>query len=52
MKPEFSGKIFEKYSNTKFNENPSSGSHDVLCIQADMAKLIVAFHKFADAPKT
>jgi hypothetical protein len=26
MKLEFSGKIFEKYSNIKFHENPSSGS--------------------------
>jgi len=25
MKHEFSRQIFEKYSNTKFNENPSSG---------------------------
>ena len=24
---EFSGRIFEKYSNAKFRENPPSGSH-------------------------
>jgi len=26
MKSEFSGQIFDKYSNTKFNENPSRGN--------------------------
>jgi hypothetical protein len=31
MKPEFSGYIFDKYSNTKFHENPSSGTRDVPC---------------------
>ena len=25
MKLEFSGQIFEKYANVKYNENPSSG---------------------------
>jgi hypothetical protein len=29
MKLEFSGPIFEKYSNIKFNENPSSGNRVV-----------------------
>ena len=29
MKLEFYGQIFEKYSNTKFHENPSSGSRVV-----------------------
>ena len=29
MKLEFSGQIFEKYSNTKFHDNPSSGSRVV-----------------------
>jgi hypothetical protein len=29
MKLEFPRKIFEKYSNTKFNNNPSSGSRVV-----------------------
>jgi hypothetical protein len=54
----FSRQIFEKYSYTKFNENPSSGSRAVPCGQtdggadgqADMTKL-VAFHNFANAPK-
>jgi len=31
MKIEFSLQIFEKYSNIKFNENPSSGSRNVPC---------------------
>jgi hypothetical protein len=30
--------FFEKYSNNKFNENPSSGSH-IHCGRADMTKL-------------
>jgi len=29
MKFEFSLHVFEKYSNVKFHENPSSGSHVV-----------------------
>jgi len=29
MKLELSGQIFEKYSNTKLHENPSSASPDV-----------------------
>jgi len=31
MKLEFSGQIFEKYSNIRFQENPSSGSRVVPC---------------------
>jgi len=31
----FSPQIFGKYSNIKFNENPSSWSQAVLCIQVD-----------------
>ena len=31
MKLEFSGQIFEKYSDIKFHENPSSGSRVVQC---------------------
>jgi len=31
MKTEFPRKIFEKYSNIKFSENPSSGSRVVPC---------------------
>jgi hypothetical protein len=34
-KLEFSWKIFEKSSNIKFNENPSSGSRVVICGQTD-----------------
>jgi len=35
MQLEFSGQIFEKSSNIKFHENPSSGSKDVPCGQTD-----------------
>jgi hypothetical protein len=35
MKLEFSRQIFEKYSNVKFYENPSSGSQVVPCGRAD-----------------
>jgi hypothetical protein len=35
MKLEFSRQIFEKYSNTKFYENPSSGSRVVPWEQTD-----------------
>jgi len=34
MKPELSRQIFEKYSNVKFHENPSSGGRVVLCRRA------------------
>jgi len=55
MKLEFSRHIFDKYSNIKFHENPSSGSRVVLRRRADgrtdMMKLIVAFHNFSNAPK-
>jgi hypothetical protein len=40
MKLEVSGQIFEKYSNIKFHENPSSVSGVVRCGQTDM-KLMV-----------
>jgi hypothetical protein len=48
--------IFEKYSNVKFRENPSSWSPVVPCgwakgRQTDMTKLKVAFRNFANAPK-
>jgi hypothetical protein len=32
---EYSRQSFEKYSNIKFHENPSSGSRVVLCGQTD-----------------
>ena len=55
MKLEFSRQVFEKYSNIKFNEDPSSGIRVVLCgwrdRRTDMTKLRVAFRKFANAPK-
>ena len=44
MKLEFYPQIFEKHSNIKFHENPSSGSRVAPCG-------IVAFRKFANAPK-
>jgi hypothetical protein len=55
---EFSGHIFEKYSNQKFRENPSSGSRVVAGGQTDgqtegktdMTSLLVAFRNFAKAP--
>jgi hypothetical protein len=43
--------IFEKSLNIKFNENLSSGSQVVSCIQTDMTKSIIAFHSFVNAPK-
>jgi len=46
---------FYKYSNAKFNENPSSGSRVVQCGQTDgrtdVTELIVTFRNFANAPK-
>jgi len=35
IKLEFSRHIFEKYSNVKFNENPSNGSRVVSCGRTD-----------------
>jgi len=60
MKLDFSRHIFEKYSNVKYYENPSSGSRVVPCGQmderidgqTDMTKPIVAFRNFAKAPET
>ena len=55
MKFEFSEQIFEKVSNIKFHQNPTSGSRVVPCVQTDrqtdMTKLIVAFCNFVNAPK-
>jgi hypothetical protein len=47
MELEFSGQIFEKFSNIKFLENPSSGSQFVPYRRTDMTKLIISFHNFA-----
>ena len=51
MKLEFSRLVFEKYSRTKFYENPSSGSSLVLCGRTNMTKLIVALRNFVNASK-
>ena len=59
MKFEFPRHIFAKFSNTKFHENPSSGSRVVPCGRTDgrkegrkdMAKIIFAFRNFANEPK-
>jgi hypothetical protein len=60
MKLWFSRHIFEKYTNIKFNENPSGGNGVFPCGQTDertdgrtdMTKLIVALRNIANAPKT
>jgi hypothetical protein len=55
VKLEFSRQIYEKYSNIKCYENPSSVNPVVPCGQTDgqtdMTKLIVAFRHFANAPE-
>jgi len=55
MKLEFSRHFFEKHSNTKFHENPPSGSRVVPCGRTDrwteMTKLIVSLRNFANATK-
>jgi len=60
MKLEFSTEIFEKFSNTKFHENPSSGSRIVPYGRTDGRRrtdrltitknLTVSFRNFAHAP--
>ena len=49
------GQIFEKDSNIKFHENPSSGSRVVPCGQTDgptdRTKIVVDFRSFASASK-
>jgi hypothetical protein len=56
MKLEFSRQIFEKNSNIKFHQNPSSGSRVVRCGrtdgETDMTKLLAAFRNFANAHKS
>ena len=51
MKFQFSKQIFEKVSNIKFNQNPSSGSRVVTCWQTedktDVTNLTAAFRSFA-----
>jgi len=55
MKLQFSQQIFEKCSNIRFHENPSTGNPAIPYIQmdrrTDMTKLIVAFRNSANAPK-
>jgi hypothetical protein len=55
MKPDFYRQIFEKYSNIKFHENPSSYSRVFPCgmteWQTGVTYLIVAFRNFPKAPK-
>jgi hypothetical protein len=55
MNFDFSGHTFDKYSNIKFHENPSSGSWVVPCNWTDrhteMMKLIVTFCNSADVSK-
>ena len=46
MEHEFSGQIFERYSNIKFRGNPSSGSRVVPRRRTDMTKLTVAFRNY------
>ena len=48
----YSRQIFEKSSNIKIHENPSSGRRDIPCGWTDMTKLTVAFRNFANAPKS
>jgi hypothetical protein len=52
MKLDFSRQIFEKSSHIKIHQNPSSGIRDVKYGRTDITKLIVAFHGYANAPKT
>jgi len=47
MTLEFSGKIFEISSYTKFQENPSTGSLVVPCGRTDTTRLIVVFRNLA-----
>ena len=51
MKLASSPQIFEKFSNIKFNENPSSGSRVVPCGRTDMTELTVDVRNFVIAPK-
>lgn len=56
-KLEFSGQIFEKISDIKCQENPSSGNRVVTCGQTDVrrtnaTKLLAAFRNLASAPNS
>ena len=53
MKHEFPRKLFEKYSNTKFHENPPLGTELYHADRrTDMTKLIVVCRNSAKLPKT
>jgi hypothetical protein len=52
VKLEFSPQIFEKYSNSKYNENSFIGSGVFPGGRADMTKVSVAFSNFGKVPKT
>ena len=49
---ESSRQVFEKYSNIKFHENPSSGSQVVPCGRTGITKLTATFRNTANASKT
>ena len=51
MKRKISQQILEKFSNTKCHQDASSESRVVVCAQADMTKLRVAFRTFANEIK-
>jgi hypothetical protein len=51
MKLELSGQIFQKSSNIKFHENPSSESPVIPCGRTGITKLIVAYRNFTKSPK-
>jgi len=59
MKLEFPRRIFKKYSNMKFHENPSRGSRVVprgrmdgrTDGRTDVTMLTLAFRNFSNAPK-
>jgi hypothetical protein len=50
MELELSWQSFEKYPNSKFNENQSSGNWVIPYKKTGMSKLIAAFCNFANAP--
>jgi hypothetical protein len=50
IKFEYPRQIFEKSSNIKFHENPSSGSRVVACGRKDRHDEAVTFRNFANAP--
>jgi hypothetical protein len=49
MKLKFSRQIFEKYSNIKFHENPSSWGRVIPCGRTEMTKAISRFSKFYES---